>query len=155
MADKDKDENDPKKKKKSTAARKPDAGNKVEESSDKKKKPVLKSLDDEKRLITGVVLQPNITDAHGDVISELDIEQTAFDFMELHQTIGKQHSEKADAVPVESFIAREDMTIGGEPVVKGTWVMTVKVLDDKLWEDAKDGKFTGFSIGGVAETEDL
>lgn len=117
--------------------------------------PVMKALDKEKRLITGVVLEPEIVDAHGDIISELDIEETAFRFMELHQTIGKQHSEKAKAVPVESFITREDTTIGDQLVVKGTWVMTVKVLDDKLWEDAKNGEFTGFSIGGVAKTEDL
>ncbi len=33
--------------------------------------------------------------------------------------------------------------------------MTVKVLDDELWESIKDGDFTGFSVGGFAEIEDI
>lgn len=146
---------DPKKKKKE---RQPDAGKKQEEEGGGetlKKKPVRKALDEEKRLITGVVLQPEIVDAHGDVVSKDEIENTAIGFMEDFRTIGKQHMEKAEAVPVESFIARGDMIIGDETVVDGSWVMTVKVLDDALWEEAKDGKFTGFSIGGFSKTEDL
>jgi hypothetical protein len=35
-------------------------------------------------------------------------------------------------------------------VKKGSWLMTVHVSSDKTWRDVKDGKITGFSIGGVA-----
>lgn len=120
-----------------------------------KEAPVLKALDEDKRLVTGVVLQPEIVDAQGDVISKEEIEETAYEFLAKHRTIGKQHNEKADAVVVESFLAKSDMQLGGELVVEGTWVMTVKVLDEALWEDAKAGKFTGFSIGGYADVEEL
>ncbi len=90
--------------------------NLVGDSDDKR--PIYKAVDLEKKLVTGVVMEPEIFDAHDDIISDIAIEDTAFEFMELYQTIGKQHSEKADAVPVESFIAREDMFIGDEFVFK-------------------------------------
>ena len=40
----------------------------------------------------------------------------------------------------------------GKTVVKGTWIMTVKVTDDELWAMCKSGDITGFSIGGVASS---
>jgi hypothetical protein len=31
---------------------------------------------------------------------------------------------------------------------KGTWMISMKIEDDKVWKDAKDGKYKGFSIEG-------
>lgn len=114
----------------------------------KKEFPILKR-DDEKRLITGVVLEPEVEDAHGDVISEEEVEDAAHDFMMKSRVIGLQHKELGPVEVVESFITKEAMKIGDEPVVKGAWVMTVKVHDDSVWESVKKGEFTGFSIGGT------
>lgn len=122
-----------------------------------KKGAVYKSdkLDEEKRLVTGIVLQPEVVDAHGDVISVEEIEKTAHEFMEKFRAIGEQHLELAEAVPVESFTAKDDMELGGEKVLKGSWVLTVKVLNDELWEAVKNGSYTGFSIGGFSSVETL
>jgi hypothetical protein len=115
---------------------------------------IVKS-DDDKRLVTGIVLQPNVEDLHGDTVSAEVIEQAAHAFVAKYNAaseLGVQH--KLFGLPdvhlAESYIAPEDTTIGGQPVLKGTWIMTVKVLDDALWKGVKDGSLTGFSIGATA-----
>jgi cation transport regulator ChaB len=110
---------------------------------------------DDKQLVTGIVLEPDTVDAHGDIIEASEIEATAYQYMESIQVVGKQHSEKAEAVVVESYIAPVDFNLGETEesmVKKGTWMMTVKVYDQELWEDIKKGEITGFSIGGYARS---
>jgi len=114
----------------------------------KKEFPILKR-DDDKQLVTGVVLEPEVEDAHGDVISVEEVEKAAHNFMRESRVIGLQHKEQGPAEVVESFITKEEMNIGGEKVVKGAWVMTVKVHDVDIWKAVKSGEFTGFSIGGT------
>jgi uracil-DNA glycosylase family 4 len=107
--------------------------------------------EDEKRCVTGVVMEPGEFDAHGDVTSADEIENAAYVYMLNSQVVGQQHSEPAPAKIVESYIAPVDMEIGGGFVKQGSWVMTVKVDDDDLWDAVKAGDYTGFSIGGFAQ----
>ena len=53
----------------------------------------------------------------------------------------------------ESWVAKSDCFIGQDKIKKGTWLMTVKITSDNVWEDVKKGKLTGFSIGGTATIE--
>lgn len=102
-----------------------------------------------KHLVSGVVLQPGIADSQGDIMSADDIETAAHDFMMKSQAIYTQHTDEAPNVRiVESFIAPAAMKVGDESVVKGTWMMVVKVLDEEIWKSVKGGKYTGFSIRG-------
>lgn len=121
------------------------------------KTPTVKSFevlickrDAEKQLITGIVLEPNTTDAHGDWEKPEEIEQAAHKFMLRSRIIGLQHKEPGPVEVVESYIAPNDMRIGGQKVVKGSWIMTVKVHDKKIWNKVKAGDYTGFSVGGMA-----
>ncbi len=124
----------------------------------KKQLPLLKSLDDAKRLITGVVLEPEIIDAQGDIISSEEIEKACFDFMLQSQQVGLQHQFIGPVSVVENWIAKSDCFLDQQFIKKGTWLMTVKVDDsetgNKVWALAKSGKLTGFSIGGTAEIEE-
>jgi len=116
--------------------------------------PIVKS-EDEKRLVTGIVLEPNVVDAHNDIISPETIEKTAHQFLArfnrntelgvMHKLFGENGLEL-----VQSWIAPHDLNMNGVGVRKGTWLMTVKVLDDGQWRKVKAGELTGFSIGGVA-----
>jgi hypothetical protein len=36
----------------------------------------------------------------------------------------------------------------GFSLPKGTWMISMKIEDDKVWNDVKDGKYKGFSIEG-------
>jgi hypothetical protein len=116
----------------------------------------------DKHLVTGIVLQPEVTDAHRDIISAEVIEKAAHNFLAKFgkQTkVGLQHSSfktNEDRFSlVESWIAPMDMTIGSMVVKTGSWIMTWKVHDKKLWQSVKDGKITGFSIGGMARAKKL
>lgn len=102
----------------------------------------------DERLVYGIVLEPHAIDAHGDFVSEKEIENAAHNFMLKSQTIGNSHKTAAQAKVVQSFIAPADLEIGGQPVRKGSWVMVTKIFDDDLWKDVQNGNFTGYSIGG-------
>jgi hypothetical protein len=108
----------------------------------------------EERYVLGIVLEPqdpqNPVDSQGDVYDAETIRLAAYRFMEEYRNIGLQHSGLInDKVKIlESWIQREDTVIGGQNVLAGSWLMAVRVLDDELWAAVKDGKITGFSIGG-------
>jgi hypothetical protein len=44
-----------------------------------------------------------------------------------------------------------DFVLGGQNITKGTWVMAVKINDEKMWNSIKEKKFNGFSIGGFSK----
>jgi len=51
---------------------------------------------------------------------------------------------------LESYLAPVDFAVGETRVRKGPSLLAVRILSDELWEQVKDGKLTGFSIGGSA-----
>lgn len=120
--------------------------------------PITK-LNDELREVTGVVLQPEVTDAQGDIMDESVIAKAAGDFLagfNKETTLGLMHNQFNKRFELrQSFIVPLDMTIENKPVKKGSWVMVVKVLDNVVWKAIKDGKITGFSIGGKAKAKKL
>jgi 2'-5' RNA ligase len=121
--------------------------------------PIRKS-NDEKRLVYGVVLQPNILDGQNEWEKPETIERTAQQFLaeynrvtELgiqHKTFGEIGVELA-----ESYIAPQDLDFDGELegddiIIKGSWVMVVHITSDAVWQKVKDGLITGFSVRGIA-----
>lgn len=111
---------------------------------------------DDLRTVTGVVLQPEITDAQKDIYNADTIRAAAWKFLASYNKpngtrLGFMHSDFSKPFElVESWIAPVDLTIGGSPVKAGSWVMTVRVLDDRVWAAVKEKKIRGFSIGGMA-----
>lgn len=116
--------------------------------------PVTK-VDSDKRLVTGIVLEPDEVDAQNDTITDEVIERAAHKFLSAYNEatrMGLMHKifGGIGVDLVESWLAPSDLKIGGQKVKKGTWIMTVKVLSNDLWQKVKRGEITGFSIGGVA-----
>lgn len=119
---------------------------------------IKKSLDDEKRLATFVVLAPEITDLHGDIYSHEEVEKAAEDFRINCMKTNLAHLMMVDdkvSVITESYIAPADMTIGDTDIVKGTWLQTWRINDDTIWKGVKEGYWNGLSIQCKALTEDL
>lgn len=120
--------------------------------------PIAK-LQKEKQLITGVVLIPNTVDAHGDIIPREVIEEAAHNFLAEYNsktTMGLMHEDMTPPIDlVESFIAPIDLVLGSTTVIAGSWVITARVNDSGIWQKVKDGKLTGFSIGGKAQVQQL
>jgi site-specific DNA-adenine methylase len=106
---------------------------------------------DEERFVYGIVLEPEVVDSQGDVYSEAEVRDAAHKFIAEFQNIGIQHSKLAKQVDIlESFLAPTAFKEGSRSIKKGTWLLAVRVKDDRVWRDIKAGKFTGFSIGGNA-----
>ncbi len=115
--------------------------------------PILKAVKD-KQTITGVVLQPEITDGQGDIMSADVIEEAAETFLSQFNKatkLGLLHKDfKKNFELLQSFIAPHDLVIGGKTVKQGSWIIKVRVISASIWKQVKDGKLTGFSIGGKA-----
>ena len=120
--------------------------------------PIVKA-DAEKQIVYGVVLEPDTTDSQNDFMTADEIEKTAHEYMATSRVIGSQHSKPAQAVPVESYIAPMDMDLDGQygpqVVKKGSWVLAVKVLDPEEWAKVKSGEYTGFSVGGTGQRDEV
>jgi DNA adenine methylase len=114
---------------------------------------VLKAEDrGEQRFVLGVVLEPETVDAQEDIYSAEEVRKVAHRFLEEFRGLGLMHQVPVNGQVkiVESYVALDDMRVGGEDVKKGTWLLGVHVLSDELWAKVKSGDFTGFSIGGSA-----
>ena len=107
--------------------------------------------DAENHYVTGVVYEPMAEDSHGNFMTEAEITKAAYWFAKNGNKVDLQHSfEPLDgASVVESWIAKADFDIDGETVKKGTWLMTVEVADESVWEGIEKGEITGFSMGGL------
>ncbi|EOI58847.1 XkdF-like putative serine protease domain-containing protein [Enterococcus gilvus] len=116
---------------------------------------LVTKADDPQKLVYGVVYEPETEDAHGDYMDAETIEKAAHSFMEYYQQIDKQHDFTTSAGKVvESYVAPVDMTIEDTTITKGTWVLVTKATDE-MWEDIQKGEFTGYSLAGTAEVEEV
>lgn len=137
------------------------------EDEDDEQKRVKKRIDvaivvkaDEEQTVSGIVLQPEVVDAQGDIMSADVIKAAAYDFLasfNMTTKLGLQHAQfpKGKLALVESYVAPNGIVLGAKTVKQGSWIMTVKVLDADLWKKVKDGKIKGFSIGGKAKVVPL
>jgi hypothetical protein len=106
--------------------------------------------------ITGVVLQPEVIDAQGDIIGADVIRKAAHNFLKKYNKatkLGLQHKVFKDTgfELCESYLAPQDVVINGTSIKEGAWIVTVFVGNKKAWDMVENGKLTGFSIGGKAK----
>ena len=122
----------------------------------------LAKVDDEKRIVMGAALIPNkpIFRKRNDTMFYVYFsEDTVRRSSELFFQNGNQsnatleHQMKANGLTVvESWIVegeQDKSRIYGLDVPKGTWMISMKITDDELWAEIKEGKkYKGFSIEG-------
>ena len=110
----------------------------------------------EKRIVTGIVLEPERVDLQGDIYDADTIEESAHNFLKDVRQMGVMHKQFGkDLHVVESYIAPVDFELEGKDVKKGTWLLSAKVVDDKILDAIKNNEIMGFSIGAVAQYENL
>lgn len=116
---------------------------------------ILVNKEDAKQLVYGVVYEPNVPDAHNDMMEAEEIEKAAHKFLADYRNIDKQHDfQSGYGEVVESYIAPQDFEVGGEVIKKGSWVLVTKA-DDETWEAIQKGEITGYSMAGMAEVEEV
>jgi hypothetical protein len=123
----------------------------------------LKEVDKEKRILMGAALIPNKkiyrVNAKKEEYYIYFSEDTVRQAMELFFKNGNQSNatyEHKDAVKgmtvVESWLIedseKDKSTLYGFNLPKGTWMISMKVDNDEVWQDVKAGKIKGFSIEG-------
>lgn len=125
---------------------------------DTKNVEITKSLDEDKKLATFVVLAPEEVDAHGDIYSHDVVEDACYQYNEVCYKCNLEHLlmvEEDVAEVMESYIAPVDFQLDDRLIKKGTWLQTWKFNSDELWKQVKAGHWTGLSVQCMGTTEDI
>jgi hypothetical protein len=94
--------------------------------------PIFKR-DVERRLVYSVIAESGMVDSQGDVMNAQTIEDMAHNFMMRFRSFDERHDWKpVDALPVESWVFKEDVTLYGQLIKAVSWVIGVKVFDDRI-----------------------
>jgi DNA adenine methylase len=109
----------------------------------------------DERYVLGIVLEPEVVDAQGDIYSAEEVRVAAHRFMEEFGGLGLMHRMRVNGQVkvLESYLAPVEFAVGETTVRQGTWLLAVRILSDELWADVKDGTLGGFSVGGTARRE--
>lgn len=128
-----------------------------------KKALITKSFNEEKRLATFIVLEPQgddgtTTDQHGDYYDEDTILDACIEFNKsLNQRKGKLlHMVETEGYSfVESYVTIADMELNNQVIKKGTWIATIYASADWIWEGIKEGTFDGLSVECLGTVEEV
>jgi len=123
----------------------------------------LKKIDEEKRILMGAALIPNKQ------IYRVNEKKEEYYIFFSEQTVKKaselflmrsnqnnatyEHKDKLEGLSVvESWIIDDEKSdksrLYGFDLPVGTWMISMKVNNDEVWKDVKEGKVKGFSIEG-------
>ena len=126
---------------------------------------VLKAVNDEKRLATFVVLEPQddsglTSDLHGDYYSAETVEKACRSFNEQSKRANLFHAVETNGFTfVESYITPADMVINETFIKKGTWLATIHVSEEPeyefIWQGIKSGEYNGLSIQAMGTVQYL
>ena len=132
----------------------------------------ISKADGDKKIVYGVVLDPYMVDSQNDYVPPSAIETTAHEWLAKSRIIGFDHTEQAEAYPVESSIipypSAEDyqnaisgkphrayrMPFGDDVVHSGSWVLGTK-FGDSEWDKVQRGEINAYSIGGYGKREPI
>lgn len=120
------------------------------------KLPITKSVDEELKQATFIVMVPDEVDAHGDTTTEAEVRKACHNFNKYSMKANLFHLVETSTFEFcESYCCPTDFVLGEKFVKKGTWLATVQSLDDNLWELIKSGDINGLSIGALAAVETI
>ena len=132
----------------------------------------MAKVDEEQRIVMGLVLQPNqlIPRYNEETDEEYNIVFSAETIKDLSQNFFKsnsqsnsklEHSESIEDITfVESWIvenSKVDKSANfGMNYPKGSWVATMKIDNDEIWNDyVKTGKVQGFSVDAFVDLQEI
>ncbi len=119
-----------------------------------------------------IVLEPEEVDRHNHILSASEIEEGKALWESLSRTIGIQHRNKLgelynledfdpegstwrnnynqDFEILSSIITNQDTIIEGERIKQGSWILSLNVLNDSIWEKIhEEQSLTGASVGAL------
>lgn len=140
--------------------------------SNQEKLITMAKVDEEQRVVMGLVLQPNqlIPRYNEETQEEYNIVFSEETIKDLSQNFFKSNSQKnsklehdtpiEDITFVESWIVENseiDKSANfGMSYPKGSWVATMKIDNDEIWNDyVKSGKVQGFSVDAFVDLQEI
>ena len=119
---------------------------------------VAKALNEELQQVTYVAMKPGV-DLQGDMV---DLETIRLAKESFNRQLRKSNlanlyhiTKTNDFDIIESYLAPADMTLNGNFVEKGEWLVTLSVTNDALWNMIKSDEITGVSIGAMCNIEEI
>jgi hypothetical protein len=135
-----------------------------------KEKVKFSAVDEEKRILIGLVLEPNkpiYRNQNGHefniVFDEHTVKELSYNFFKAshHQNSSIEHETPIEGVTfVESWIVedvkKDKSAVYGLSYPKGSWIATMKVDSEEVWNKyVKTGEVLGFSIDAVIKLEEI
>lgn len=115
---------------------------------------VNKSVNEELKQATFIVLVPDEVDLHGDVYDEDEVRKACHNFNQFCRKANLLHLVDTNGFTIaESYILPSSIVLDETPVKKGAWLTVLQFNDDELWDGVKSGDYQGVSIGAVASVE--
>lgn len=120
---------------------------------------VAKSIEPELMQVTFVAMQEGV-DAHGDYTSSDEIRKAKESFNKQLSAQRKLanlwHMYPTDKYEIiESYLLPADATLNEKFIAKGTWLVTLQIFDEDMWDLIKSGEINGVSIGAKAKIQEL
>ena len=120
--------------------------------------PIIKSFDDDWKVIYGAVMVPNVKDRDGEVITGKAVKESAWKYMKNSKTdaVDQEHRQiEGKGQVVETWLLKEptEFELNNGKTVKypaNTWMAGVMPTEE-VKEDIKNGDVKGFSIYGMAD----
>lgn len=126
---------------------------------------IIKATNEEKRLATFLVLEPQDKDGTTNDLHEhwydADlVEKSCHNFNKYSMKANLLHLMPTAAFEfVESYIQKSDMVLGDKFIKKGSWLATIYVdespLGQKIWDGIKSGHYNGLSIQAMGRLENM
>lgn len=116
---------------------------------------VAKALNEELKQVTYVAMLPGV-DLHSDEVDLETVRLAKESFNKSAMRPNLFHVTMTDSFEViESYLMPCAAELNGQFVAKGTWLMTLQVHDDDVWQMIKNDEITGLSIGAMGSVEDI
>lgn len=113
----------------------------------------INKIDDDKKIVYGIVYSPNQVDAHGDYATADEIEKACYAFMKKSKTgnVDTQHDMDVakNCYIGENWIVKDNDALF--PAEVGAWAVALKIENEEIWKSIKEGVYTGISMYGHAE----
>lgn len=117
---------------------------------------VTKSVNEELKQATFVVLSPDEVDLHGDTVSVDEIRKAKESFNKHCMRANLFHLTETSMFSIlESYTSPVDFMLDDHFIKKGTWLCTIECHNDDLWDLIKSGDICSVSIGAKARVESV
>ena len=127
----------------------------------------FKTIDADKRIIIGLALVPDkkifrrSKDYEYNIIFSKDTVRKASELylkkLKLNNTTLEHQSLTSGVSVIESWIVedteKDKTSLYNLNAPLGAWAVTMKIYNDDVWKDVKEGKYLGFSIEGIFSDE--